>query len=77
MLRGESSVDAPVVFVGFGVTAPHQKYDDYAGADVKGKIVATIYGAPAKFPSTERAYYSDGLVKREMRSRTAPSGSSA
>ena len=64
MLRGESSVDAPVVFVGFGVTAPHQKYDDYTGVDVKGKIVAIIYGAPAKFPSTERAYYSDGLVKQ-------------
>ena len=54
----------PVVFVGFGVTAPNQKYDDYSGVDVKGKIVALIYGAPAKFPSTERAYYSDGLVKQ-------------
>jgi hypothetical protein len=63
MLRADSSVDAPVVFVGFGVTAPNQKYDDYAGVDVKGKIVATIYGAPARFRSTERAYYSDGLVK--------------
>jgi hypothetical protein len=64
MLRQQSSVEAPVVFVGFGVTAPNQKYDDYLGIDVKGKIVALIYGAPAKFPSTERAYYSDGLVKQ-------------
>ena len=64
MLRQQSSVEAPVVFVGFGVTAPNQKYDDYSGIDVKGKIVALIYGAPAKFPSTERAYYSDGLVKQ-------------
>jgi hypothetical protein len=61
--KAQSDVSAPVVFVGFGVTAPDQKYDDYAGVDAKGKIVAEIYGAPATFPSTERAYYSDGVVK--------------
>jgi len=62
-LRTESRVEAPVVFVGFGVTAPDQEYDDYAGADVKGKLVASLYGAPARFPSTERAYYSDSVIK--------------
>jgi hypothetical protein len=61
--RAESDVSAPVVFVGFGVTAPDQKYDDYAGVDVHGKIVVGIYGAPSSFPSTERAYYSDGTIK--------------
>jgi Peptidase family M28 len=61
--KAESDVSAPVVFVGFGVTAPDQNYDDYAGIDVHGKIVANISGAPASFPSTERAYYSDGNVK--------------
>ena len=61
--KAESDVSAPVVFVGFGVTAPDQKYDDYAGVDVRGKIVAGFYGAPSTFPSTERAYYSDGIVK--------------
>lgn len=59
----ESDVSAPLVFVGFGVTAPDQHYDDYAGVDVRGKIVVSLYGAPATFPSTERAYYSDGIVK--------------
>jgi|SRR5579859_2087086 len=61
--KAESDVSAPVVFVGFGVTAPDQHYDDYAGIDVHGKIVARIYGAPSSFPSTERAYYSDGVIK--------------
>src|SRR5437588_1274262 len=61
--KAESDVDAPIVFVGFGVTAPDQKYDDYAAVDVRGKIIATIYGAPSSFPSTERAYYSDGVIK--------------
>ena len=64
--RSESDVSAPVVFVGFGVTAPNQKYDDYGGVNVHGKIVAAIYGAPASFPSTERAYYSDGTVKAKI-----------
>ena len=61
--KAESDVDAPIVFVGFGVTAPDQKYDDYAAVDVHGKLIATIYGAPSSFPSTERAYYSDGVIK--------------
>lgn len=64
-LRGEVSVeDAPVVFVGYGVSAPALGYDDYAaGVDVKGKVVAYLSGAPAKLPSNERAYYSSGAVK--------------
>jgi hypothetical protein len=32
-------ITAEVVFVGYGVTAPELGYDDYAGVDVKGKIV--------------------------------------
>jgi Zn-dependent M28 family amino/carboxypeptidase len=56
--------DAAVVFVGYGVSAPGLGYDDYgAGADVKGKVVAFLSGAPAMLPSNERAYYSSGAVK--------------
>ena len=36
----ETSVTAPVVFVGYGVTAPELDHDDYAEVDVRGKIVA-------------------------------------
>ena len=57
------SVEAPVVFVGFGVTAPEFQYDDYAGIDVHGKIVAWLWDAPARFPSTQRAYFADRWVK--------------
>ena len=32
-------VTAEVIFVGYGITAPELGYDDYAGVDVKGKIV--------------------------------------
>ena len=63
--REEVEVTAPVVFVGHGVVARDQDHDDYAGVDVEGKIVAWIGGAPSSFPSTERAYYSEGSVKTE------------
>lgn len=46
----DTTVTAPVVFVGFGVTAPELGYDDYAGIDVRGKLVARLSGAPASFP---------------------------
>jgi Peptidase family M28/PA domain len=63
-LRSETSVEAPVVFVGFGVTAKDQHYDDYQGIDAKGKIVAYIFGAP-QFESSVRAHNSSGIVKRQ------------
>lgn len=38
--------DNPVVFVGFGIKAPEQNWDDYAGIDVKGKTVVLLAGEP-------------------------------
>ncbi len=59
----ETALSAPVVFAGFGVTAPELGYDDYEGLDVRGKIVAILVGSPATFPSDQRAYYSDRFVQ--------------
>jgi hypothetical protein len=42
-------VNAPVVFAGYGVTAPEFGYDDYAGLDVAGKIVLILRYEPAGF----------------------------
>ncbi len=61
----EAEVEAPVVYVGFGVTAKQRGYDDYAAVDVRGKIVLMTSGAPAKFPSDERAHYSSTRGKRD------------
>ena len=63
--RELTTVKAPVVFVGYGVTAPERGYDDYAGVDVKGKIVAFFGGAPASFAPEERAHYSAAPVKAD------------
>lgn len=62
-LRTDTNAEGPSAFVGYGVTAPKFGYDDYAGADVRGKIVVALYGAPPSFPSAPGAYYSDSIVK--------------
>lgn len=61
--HANSDVTAPVVFVGYGVSAPELGYDDYASIDVKGKIVAYVNGAPATFPSNQRAYYTSSKAE--------------
>jgi len=61
--RTNTSVEAPVVYVGFGVTAPEQNYDDYAGVEARGKIVAYLFGAPPQFQATVRAHYSSDEAK--------------
>jgi len=40
------TVSAPIVFVGYGISAPDKSYDDYEGVDVKGKIVLMFRFAP-------------------------------
>jgi hypothetical protein len=36
---GSGEITAEVIYVGYGITAPELGYDDYAGVDVKGKIL--------------------------------------
>ncbi|NIJ23189.1 Zn-dependent M28 family amino/carboxypeptidase [Sphingomonas japonica] len=38
--------NSPVVFVGYGITAPERGWDDYAGVDVKGKSVVILVNDP-------------------------------
>jgi Zn-dependent M28 family amino/carboxypeptidase len=38
--------EGDVAFVGYGISAPGLKHDDYAGIDVKGKWVIIVRGAP-------------------------------
>ncbi len=61
-----TSVEAPIVFLGYGVSAPQFNHDDYAGIDVKGKIVMAIFGAPASLPSSERAHFSPTDQKEKI-----------
>ncbi|MBI5280218.1 MAG: M28 family peptidase [Candidatus Solibacter usitatus] len=51
---GNAKVNAPVVFAGYGITAPEYDYDDYAGIDVKGKIVVLLRHEPQEFDEKSR-----------------------
>jgi hypothetical protein len=48
-LSAAGEVAGNVVFAGFGITAPEYNYDDYAGVDVKGKIVVLLRHEPQEF----------------------------
>lgn len=63
-----------VVFAGFGVTAEEFGYDDYAGLNADGQVVVIMREAPASFPATLRAYYSDHEVKRRNASAHGAAG---
>jgi len=45
-----ASVAAPLVFVGYGLSIPKAGHDDFAGQDLRGKIVVTVNGGPAELP---------------------------
>jgi Zn-dependent M28 family amino/carboxypeptidase len=62
----EHHVRAPLVFAGYGISAPELGYDDFADLDASGKILITLSGAPPAFGSTERAYYSSRENKASM-----------
>lgn len=57
-------IEAPLVFVGYGLVAEEHGRDDYEGLDVEGKIVAYLTGAPKFLNSEERAHYSSTRAKR-------------
>lgn len=59
----EAHVSGEMVFVGYGITAPELAHDDYAGLDVKGKIVVILSGKPQSFPSEEGAHFASGYQK--------------
>ncbi len=58
-------LEAPLVFAGYGIHAPEIGYDDYAGIDVKGKVVVILRGKPSSFPSTIAAHSQNGYTHLE------------
>ncbi|MDF2179291.1 M28 family metallopeptidase [Aliiglaciecola sp. CAU 1673] len=52
-----------MVFAGYGIVAPELGHDDYAGLDVKGKVVVLLSGKPESFPSEEGAHFGSGSEK--------------
>jgi Peptidase family M28 len=57
------AITAKLVFVGYGLNIPEQKYDDLAGLDLKNKIVVYIAGSPADTPTALSAHYQTALER--------------
>ncbi len=51
-----AEVTAPLVFIGYGLKIPENNDDDYAGLDLKGKVVVYISGSPEGIPSALSAH---------------------
>jgi Zn-dependent M28 family amino/carboxypeptidase len=73
------NIDVPIVFVGYGVTAPEFQWDDYAGIDVKGKVILCIVGDPPSddpkfFGGKALTYYGRWTYKFEQAARRGAVG---
>ncbi len=72
-------IDAPLVFVGYGATAPEFNWDDYKGTDVKGKVIVCIVGDPPSddpkfFGGKALTYYGRWTYKFEQAARMGAVG---
>ncbi len=68
-----------VVFVGYGIVAPEQKWDDYKGVDVKGKVLLMLNDDPPGndpkfFGGKARTYYGRWTYKYEIAARKGALG---
>jgi len=78
---GEASadIDAPIVFVGYGINAPEYNWNDYAGIDVKGKVLLVIVNEPPStdpnfFKAEALTYYGRWTYKYEQAARLGAVG---
>ena len=74
-----ADIDAPLVFVGYGVVAPEFGWNDYAGVDVKGKVIVCIVGDPPSddpkfFGGKALTYYGRWTYKFEEAARQGAVG---
>ena len=51
------SADAPLVFVGYGLSVTEMHYDDLQGLDLHGAVAVLISGGPSSIPGALRAHY--------------------
>jgi Zn-dependent M28 family amino/carboxypeptidase len=74
-----TDIDAPIVFVGYGIDAPEYHWDDYTGVDVKGKILLVIVNQPPSnnehfFNGKALTYYGRWTYKYEEAARRGALG---
>ena len=77
--QASAEIDAPIVFVGYGIHAPEYNWDDYAGVDLKGKIALVIVNEPPSddekfFKGKALTYYGRWTYKYEEAARRGAVG---
>jgi Zn-dependent M28 family amino/carboxypeptidase len=75
----DSSVDADLVFVGYGVQAPEYQWDDFKGVDVKGKVIVVLINDPpvadqTMFGGKAMTYYGRWTYKFEKAAQLGAAG---
>jgi Zn-dependent M28 family amino/carboxypeptidase len=70
----KSEIDAPIVYVGYGINAPEYNWDDYKGVDVKGKALLMLVNEPPSddpnfFKGRALTYYGRWTYKYEEAAR--------
>ncbi len=72
--------DAPVVFLGYGVRAPERRWDDFKGADLRGKVGLVLVNDPdfetgqGDFGGRAMTYYGRWTYKYEEAARQGLAG---
>jgi Zn-dependent M28 family amino/carboxypeptidase len=78
--KNVSIVNAPLVFVGYGVKAPERNWDDFKGTDLKGKILVVLVNDPdfeggeGDFGGKAMTYYGRWTYKYEEAARQGALG---
>jgi len=79
-MRSVEFRDAPLVFVGYGVTAPERHWDDFKGMDLKGKLAVVLINDPdfetgvGDFGGKAMTYYGRWTYKYEEMARRGALG---
>jgi len=73
-----SDIDAPIVFVGYGIEAPEYNWNDYKDVDVKGKVLLMLVNQPSDDPNLFHGkaltYYGRWMYKYEEAARKGAVG---
>jgi hypothetical protein len=65
-IEGSGEVEADAVFAGYGLRVPEAGYDDFAGLDVRGKIVVYYSASPDNIGGYLRAHYSSRFERQKV-----------
>jgi Zn-dependent M28 family amino/carboxypeptidase len=60
--KPEHSMDAELVFVGYGITAPEEGWNDFKGLDAKGKVLVMLVNDPAPTAAEPKRFNGAGLT---------------